>query len=120
MFLELRRLNITRFVLGIYSDDLGIISAGFNCIIREISTDLGSMLGFVFKTAKDVESSATMDFIGYEICTAGQRMTICAKVSICTRLATFLTQFVKAPTAQFEEVETFMGLWGQAARVCIL
>lgn len=112
MFLELRRLGITRFVLGIYSDDLGISSAGFNRIIREISTDLGSMLGFVFKTAKDVESSTTMDFIGYEICTAGQRVTVRAKASIRARLATFLAQFLKAPTAQFEEVETFMGLWG--------
>jgi hypothetical protein len=37
LYQELRRLGITRFILAIYSDDLGVASPGYNRLIRSIA-----------------------------------------------------------------------------------
>ena len=80
-------------MLAIYSDDLGVASPGYNKLIRHISSDLGSMLGFLFKSAKDVEDSSTMEFIGYEIVIVGGKVTVRAREKIRERLRQWLEQF---------------------------
>lgn len=117
LFRELKALGLLHFVLGIYSDDLGIGSPRYNAFIREVSTDLGCLLGFVFKAAKDVEAAPSMDFIGYEIDTSGARVGVRAKAASRDKLRTHLDRFLAEDTVDFQSVEAFMGLWGHAARV---
>lgn len=66
-------------MLAIYSDDLGFASPGYNKLIREISSDLGSMLGFLFKATKDVEEATEMIFIGYEVAIRQGKVWVRAK-----------------------------------------
>jgi hypothetical protein len=68
-----------QFALAIYSDDMGFASAGFNEVIREISDDLGAMLGMIFKWQKDVIAATTMDYIGFEISIENCKIFVRAK-----------------------------------------
>lgn len=56
-----------QFTLAIYSDDMGIASAGFNAVIRRVADDLSALLGMIFKWQKDVIDTSVMEFVGYEI-----------------------------------------------------
>jgi hypothetical protein len=78
------------------------------------------MLGFVFKVAKDVEDATEMTFIGYDIRIAGGEVSVRAKEATRHKLRAKLAAFKEAETTPFTEVEEFMGVWGHAARVCML
>jgi hypothetical protein len=68
-----------QFAMAIYSDDMGTASAGFNTVIRDISDDLGALLGMVFKWQKDVVAESTMIFVGYEITIRAAQIWVRAK-----------------------------------------
>ena len=51
-------MGLEHFILSIYVDDLGIALGNAMDIIFDVSTDLGNILGMIFKAAKDERSAS--------------------------------------------------------------
>ena len=74
LYNELRRLGATNFLLSIYVNDLGLAMNNIMELVWEMSTDLGNILGMIYKTSKDEMSTTTMTYIGFEVDTGGHEV----------------------------------------------
>ena len=101
-----------------YSDDLGMASAGYNDLIIYISNDLASLLGMIFKWRKDVESAKILELIGYEIYLSPSGIWIRARPKLIAKLLTLLATLTTDSPITFASVEQLLGLISHAALVC--
>lgn len=53
--------------MAMYVDDLGRASIGNMSVLTEIENDLATILGLIFKQAKDVHAVRHMKYIGFEL-----------------------------------------------------
>ena len=73
---ELANIGFRGITLAIFVDDMGFAVFKYIALVTRIMNDLAALLGLIYKQAKDVIGVREMKFIGFDISTGGDVVSV--------------------------------------------